>query len=344
VRDTYNAMGVAPPAKRDRRWIWPDRMLGDLEAKSLPGAVRGVVAEILGKPPKDVGLHQALLRLAKLNRSLGLRLVTTNFDTYFEGADPTLRPGIDLHSGPVLPIPRDDQSVSWRSVVYLHGRLEMPAHGNDYLTDGWAARFVGRLFADFSVLFVGYSLNDPVLRYMTDAFAAEALAARRKSTRPPAYIFVSYQGKAAPPGALEDWRHRGLEPIFYHYGRHHRLLRETIVAWAAARDDWLSSAATLIARLAGSVPQSLTPSDVANLLWALFGRPQDDGYGTRVFAELDPSAPIDWLQIFEKREIDLLEDHAAAVERARRAGEPEPPSQRWRFVFWQCGQVTRSRC
>ena len=132
--------------------------------------------------------------------------------------------------------------------------------GPAYLNDGWAARFVGRLFADFSVLFVGYSLNDPVRRYMTDAFAAEALAARRKSTRTPAYIFVSYQGKAAPPGALENWRLRGLEPIFYHYGRHHRLLRETIVAWAAARDDWLSSTATLIALLAGSPPQSLTPS------------------------------------------------------------------------------------
>ena len=45
-----------------------DRMLGDLEARSLPGAVRTVVAEVFGKPPRDVGLHQALLRLAKLSR------------------------------------------------------------------------------------------------------------------------------------------------------------------------------------------------------------------------------------------------------------------------------------
>ncbi|MDW9924705.1 hypothetical protein GOB36_30125 [Sinorhizobium meliloti] len=337
VRDTYEAIGVAPPSKRDHRWLWPDRMLGELESKSQRGAVRAAVAEILGRPPRDVDLHRALLRLSKLSRHPGLRLVTTNFDTYFEQADPTLRPGIDLHSGPVLPIPRDDNTASWRSVVYLHGRLEPPPHGNDhlivtsadfgraYLTDGWAARFVSRLFADFSVLFVGYSLNDPVLRYMTDAFAAEALAARRRSARPPAYIFVSYKGKAPPAGAAEEWQYRGLEPIFYHHKGHHRLLRETVVAWAAARDDWLSSTALLVERLASSPPQSLTPSDVANVLWAIFGRSENDGYGARVFADLEPVASIDWLQVFQKRETDLLENHATAVKRARLAGEPVPP-------------------
>lgn len=338
VRDAFDAMGISPPSKRDRQWIWPDRLLGDLEARSQSGAVRSAVATVLSKPPKDVGLHIALLRLAKLSRHPGLRLVTTNFDTYFESADPALRPGLDLHSGPVLPIPRDDRAASWRSVVYLHGRLEPAPHGNDhlimtsadfgraYLTDGWAARFVGRLFADFSVLFVGYSLNDPVLRYMTDAFAAEALAARRRSTRPPAYIFVSYKGKAPPAGVLEDWRHRGLEPIFYHHRGHHRLLRETIIAWAAARDDWLSSTATLVARLAGSPPQKLTPSESANLLWALFGRPQDGGYGARIFAELNPAPLIEWLQVFEKHETDLIEAYNKTKESARRSGEAEPPA------------------
>ncbi len=93
--------------------------------------------------------------------------------------------GQDLHSGPILPIPRNDRIVSWKSIAYLHGRLDPSGVANDqlvltsadfgraYLTDGWAARFVTRLFSDFTVLFIGYSLNDPVLRYMTDAFAAE---------------------------------------------------------------------------------------------------------------------------------------------------------------------------
>ena len=37
VRDAYDAMGVAPPSKRDQQWIWPDRLLGDPEARSQQG-------------------------------------------------------------------------------------------------------------------------------------------------------------------------------------------------------------------------------------------------------------------------------------------------------------------
>ena len=39
--------------------------------------------------------------------------------------------------------------------------------GQAYLTQGWAARFVATLFRDFTLCFVGYSIDDPVLRYMT---------------------------------------------------------------------------------------------------------------------------------------------------------------------------------
>lgn len=337
VRVTYEAMGATPPSKRDPIWLWPDRMLGELETRSLSGLMRNAVRTLLDKPPASLEYHKALLRLARLSQHPGLRLVTTNFDTYFEQAEPTLRPGLDVHSGPVVPIPRDDRSASWRSVVYLHGRLEPSPNSNDhlimtsadfgraYLTDGWAARFVARLFADFSVLFVGYSLNDPVLRYMTDAFAAEARVARRRSARPQAYIFVPYRGRSAP--APDVWRDRGLEPIFYHNGRKHRQLRETLTAWAAARDDWLSSTATLIAKFAASSPETLTPSELSNVLWALFGRRGDEGYGTKLFAELDPAPPVEWLRAIEQYEEALLAEHARTFETATRNGDtsPAPP-------------------
>lgn len=61
VRDAYNAMGMSPPSKRDQRWIWPDRLLGDLEARSQPGMVRTAVANVLSKTPKTVELHKAHL-------------------------------------------------------------------------------------------------------------------------------------------------------------------------------------------------------------------------------------------------------------------------------------------
>jgi hypothetical protein len=201
VKEVYNSLGVDVPKRRDPAWLWPDRMLGDLEVRTQMQDVRNATVVALQKPPANLDLHRAILRLAKMKNADGVRLVTTNFDTFFEqAASPSLLFGTNLHSGPVLPIPRDDRTASWRSIVHLHGRLESLPHSNDhlvltsadfgraYLTDGWAARFVTRLFADFSVLFIGYSLNDPVLRYMTDAFAAEAAAARRRRSRPPAYI------------------------------------------------------------------------------------------------------------------------------------------------------------
>lgn len=347
----FDAMLTQAPPKRDPQWYWPDRMLGELEARSQPGAVREAIAQVIARPPTDTTIHKALLRLSTLRRFAGLRLVTTNFDTYFEAADASLRPGIDLHSSPLLPIPKNDTTASWRSVVHLHGRLEQPPGTNEnlvltsadfgraYLTEGWAARFVGRLFSDFSVLFVGYSLNDPVLRYMTDAFAAEALAARRKSARPPAYIFVAHKGRAPPATALDDWRRRGLEPIFYSDRLGHRQLKDTLVGWAAARDDWLSSTTTLVARLGSARPESLGPSEIANLIWAVFGRPQDDGYGAKVFAQLAPAAPIEWLAVFERHESELLDHYRVSLERSKRNGEaqPTPPERPLRSLSVEFG-------
>ena len=156
--------------------------------------------------PTSLDMHKAILRLAKLRGETGVRLVTTNFDTLFEQASSAWHFGRDLHSGPILPIPRNDKAATWRSVVYLHGRLDEAGanehlvmtsadFGRSYLTDAWAARFVARLFSDFTVLFIGYSLNDPVLRYMTDAFAAENSSSRVAAKRSPAYIFVPHKGK-----------------------------------------------------------------------------------------------------------------------------------------------------
>jgi hypothetical protein len=41
--------------------------------------------------------------------------------------------------------------------------------GVAYLVERWAARFVSELFQQFDVAFVGYGVNDPVMRYLVDA-------------------------------------------------------------------------------------------------------------------------------------------------------------------------------
>src|SRR6218665_4176068 len=87
----------------------------------------------------------------------------------------------------MLPIPKNGR---WNGLVYLPGLL--PAvpddsaslhrlvftsghFGRAYLTERWAANFVSELFRNDVVCFVGYSINDPVLRYMMDALATDRM-------------------------------------------------------------------------------------------------------------------------------------------------------------------------
>lgn len=282
------------------------------------------MAERLSVPPKDLTIHQAVLKLARLKGPAGgTRLITTNFDTLFEDAKAGMPADQAVHSAPVLPIPRNDLRASWRSIVYLHGRLDTSGgdnrhlvmtsadFGRAYLTDAWAARFVARLFAEFTVLFIGYSLNDPVLRYMTDAFAAEDALSRSGRKRPPAYLFVSHPG-LTPPEA-KDWRARRLEPIFYREAYGHRALRNTLVEWAAAREDYQTSVRQIVQRSGPRLPSALEPSDTEALVWAVCDRPSDAAHGAKTFAALSPPPPIDWLAVFERRRGARLDDKNARV-------------------------------
>lgn len=330
-----------PTPTDDKEWLWPDRMLGALESRYTPANVRQIVAARLNRRPTNLALHRAILRLSRLRRSEGMRLVTTNFDTFFEKARRALDFGRDFqfHAGPILPIPRDDRAASWRSLVYLHGRLggsdqhlvlTSSDFGRAYLTEGWAARFVVRLFADFTVLFLGYSLNDPVLRYMTDAFAAENIEMRSGQPRGPAYIFSPYEG--AEPPESQPFRDRNLEPIFYPDAANHAALRETIVQWADWRDDYFSSVGRVINDIAPRRPDAIDPTDTANLIWAIAGRADDQGYGARTFAAVEPRPPIEWLSLFEATDLARSEAHQEAVRETARAARIAPLAPELNFL------------
>ena len=334
VAHCYSELGASVPDKKSNEWDWLDRMLGSLEA-DYPNQMRAKVVERLDMAPRDTSLHEAILKLARLRGpAAGTRLVTTNFDLFFEAADETLVVGRDLHSGPVLPIPSNDTNASWRSIVYLHGRLDTAGgdnrhlvltsadFGRAYLTDAWAARFVGRLFEEFTVVFIGYSLNDPVLRYMTDAFAAEDALSRSGRKRPPAYLFVSHPGTVPPDP--KNWRVRRIEPIFYREAYIHKALRETLIEWAAAREDFQTSVRQIIELNGPRLPTALEPSDAGNVIWAVCERIADAGHGASVFASLVPPAPITWLSAFEQRDADAKRAFEQATLLARGEGR-EPP-------------------
>ena len=78
----------------------------------------------------------------------------------------------------------------------------------------------------------------------------------------------------------------------------------------------------------------MTPGEVSNLLWALFGRANDDGYGARVYAEMTPTPPIAWLQTIERYETSLAERHRKQLAHAEAAREATPvqPDQPLRLL------------
>ena len=123
----------------------------------------------------------------------------------------------------------------------------------------------------------------------------------------------------------ELYRHRNLEPIFYNQAYRHIRLKKTLIEWAKARDDYLSNVDLLISRNANIPPETLNPTDVNNLLWAVLGRPDDDGYGARHFADLDPPPTLRWLRTFERRENDEYGAYLETLKAARIAGNCLPP-------------------
>lgn len=155
-----------------------DTAIGLLE-RNHPGgrpAVRKALASALKpdfKKPKATETHQALLTLSKC-RSGQTRLVTTNFDRVFDKVIVDEKLNTCTFAAPLLPVPKN----RWDGLVYLHGLLQENPTDDDlnrliissgdfglaYLTERWAARFVSELFRGYTVCFVGYSINDPILR------------------------------------------------------------------------------------------------------------------------------------------------------------------------------------
>ena len=210
-----------------------DKALGLLERADRLGqkALRGTVIDRLSRPASaPLRIHEALLTLSRTEG--GIRLVTTNFDNRFaEVGGEELK----LDAAPKLPVPK---RYNWSSLVHLHGRI-VPGEGGAnlvvtaadfgraYLTERWAARFVTELFREFTVVFVGYSVADPVMSYLVDALAAERDKGARFAN---AHAFAPHDGTPeAEDKARDSWHAKNVKPILYDDREGHRLLNETLI-------------------------------------------------------------------------------------------------------------------
>ncbi|MCZ2403525.1 SIR2 family protein [Paenarthrobacter sp. Z7-10] len=130
---------------------------------------RHVRDKILSGPPKFSPTHTAIAQLAATSRKF--QVVTTNFDLHLENA--ATAAGVspaDVWHSPALPIGSD-----YAGLVYLHGSVQRPPEelivtdrdfGRAYITEAWATRFLLPMFDKRTVVFVGYSHEDTIMRYL----------------------------------------------------------------------------------------------------------------------------------------------------------------------------------
>lgn len=198
-----------------------DRFLGRLENLGVP--VHRETKRILTNPTsRYTPLHADLLRL--FGSTDRVRLVTTNFDVHFTTAAKHVF-GADCRQfhAPALPLGHD-----FFGIVYLHGSVDQEEKhlvltdrdfGRAYLTEGWARRFLLGLFANYTVLFVGYSHSDVVMNYLSRGLPPD--------TQKPRFALTSDTDSAR-------WKFLGVTPVVYPLknGGDHSALGEAISKWA----------------------------------------------------------------------------------------------------------------
>lgn len=307
VGKLYSALAVVPNAVQQAaiKAGQFDTAVGLLEADMVNGreAVRRQLAGVLTPDPgtpNATATHEALLTLST-NREGRTRLITTNFDRLFEEVIAAQSLPVEGYRAPLLPVPKN----RWDGLVYLHGLLdEKPTasaldrlivssgdFGLAYLTERWAARFVSELFRSCTVCFVGYSINDPVLRYMMDALAADRLLGE---SPPEMFAFGSFsKGKEAE--RANEWKAKNVTPILYREHRRHTYLHRTLRAWADTYRDGVRGKEGIVVASAIARPLASTKQDdfVGRVLWALN---DPGGLPAQRFADLDPVPSLDWLE------------------------------------------------
>lgn len=287
----------------------------DLLEKRLPGqriAVRRALAKVLKPKLRRKGAtdtHVALLQLSRCRDDGAIRLVTTNFDLVFEHVAKRTKQSLNAYAAPMLPIPK---SSRWDGIVYLHGLLPKKPDENAlnrlvltsgdfglaYLTERWASRFVSELFRNYVVCFVGYSINDPVLRYMMDALAADRMMGE---VTPQAYALADCEPGQEHAKTVE-WKAKGVTPILYEVptaSYNHSALHNTLKVWAETYRDGILGKERIVVEYALGRPTASTLQDdfVGRMLWALSHK---SGLPAKRFAEFNPAPSLDWLTVLSE--------------------------------------------
>lgn len=165
-----------------------DVVLGMLERRidgysNSKSRVRQAVALALRTPGvRPAPIHRALMRLADQGRAV--TIATTNFDLLLEDAARRVRPAIQTYA--LGGIPRPGRNADFNGVLHIHGALDRdPVRTSDlivtdhdfgefYLRRRVVPDFIHDAARLFYLVLVGYRANDPPMRYLFNAVAADS--------------------------------------------------------------------------------------------------------------------------------------------------------------------------
>lgn len=199
--------------------------------------VRSTVAEILRTgSSKPAPIHKALMSLA--DRGGTRTIVTTNFDLMLQAAAPRKLPKPLTYS--LGSIPRPSRREDFSGVLHIHGALDKSPKrvselvvtdqdfGEYYLRRRIVPDFIYDAARLYHLVLVGYSANDPPMRYLLNAVAADGNRFDDLKER-----FTFFGASSQDDVALADWRGRGITPIHYNSDDGHSALKATLERWAA---------------------------------------------------------------------------------------------------------------
>ncbi|MBH0024432.1 SIR2 family protein [Salinibacterium sp. SWN248] len=182
-----------------------DAVMGELN--ELQHDVHARVSARLRTTTQPNSYHRNLLRIGQ-SQADGPRIVTTNFDLLFENSAREIGQSLPVYTAPALPLGDD-----FSGLVHLHGSIDSASgqrmvvtdtdFGQAYITEGWATQFLTRMFERYVTLFVGYSADDTVMRYLTRALPADG------KTR---FAFIEAGQRDS---AAARWGRLGVTPIPY---------------------------------------------------------------------------------------------------------------------------------
>lgn len=277
-----------PPAAR----VSFDQIFNLIYSRIPEKRVNDYIKEILGGYEADTWPHDLISSLSA-NEGGEPQIVTTNFDTLFERSEKKLV----RFEPPLLPN-LGHRNTSPVGVTYLHGRLvdsdeRQPNYvlsssdfGRAYLAEGWATSYVRQLLKNYHVVMVGYTAEDPPVKYLLQGLDSSSNHERSK-------LFVFDSGTTDE--VHEKWKGRGVTPIAYEWTKDHYHLWETIRSWSLRKKnppEWRQS----IISMAQTNPRDLEPFERGKVLHIV-----RHPVGMKEFADAEISPHPEWICVFDVR-------------------------------------------